>query len=1135
MKRCLIFLLCLFLFSYGIGAQESETDTESEKKAETNYIEMDIRTSSLMELAAWCRELGLPEGGAREELASRLRTYYGITSGAAAQASTRIITIESAKTTEYFTLDAVDEEYARLKGDVVVSLRDGGAVHRIKAHEILYNRTRNVMTASGNVEYIKEEGDSRESFKGESITVNLDNWSSIFMDGASEKSKAGTGAAYRFAGTVISRNDEEVTVLTGAEITNAANEESFWSLYASKLWLLPGNDWAILNAVLKIGNIPVLYLPAFYYPADQIVFHPVLGVRTREGTFLQTTTYLLGQPRADALAENSLTKIFGSASDEAGRTREGIFIRRTGEKKMDPSNILFKLIFDSYVNLGFYLGTELELPRKGSFGETKLDAGVGLTRDIYNYGASFTPYIFGESNWNFDNNFFGLNSPLRFRIKANGSAQFKYGTLQWDLPYYSDPFVDRDFTRRSELLDWFAMLRDGVSNEETETYDPLSSYEWKLGGTFNPRVTVLSPFINSFSLNNISSSLSFGIKPSKEFSIAPLPPYSVSWPNPKTSFFYPNRLTIASMSGSVSGTPLTLGAVPGRQPRTGAIEASSVSKLPVIPGLPDLPVSPWDENTKMESAEEQDAEPGTDEVPRSAYEFTIPVLAQRFNIGSTGSSRFTIDYRLSPTVASEMKFDSGRWDEQKDIQWNEYSSILTSLGSAGNIGLGMSHTAGLYSASLGFTGNASWKRYHLNDEATEYETPDRRKIAHDQADRETFFTSSWDFSSSVRPFFQNAVWGNTSVNYSLRGHLAKNTVDTLGGTRSWTLLKDWDKDNIHSHQVSTNINANIMDYRQTLSVSAVLPPLDSAITANATLNAGITETNVVSQINNVWSWEDGDITFSPIRITETIRFSNWGSFRGHVVIDPDKNSEKDGADRLNLLTADLRLWGFSAAFSASYARTYSYDNSFGSSGGGGQLWILDEAYRFAPRDLSFRYTKNFEVKELWKDRLAFSININTGLRFDLLRYTNSNFNFTLGFNMRVTNFLNIQFGTRSENNVIYRYRFVRGMLFFLDHPEGLYGGQEDRLIVDLFKSFNFFNETSRRESGFKLKEMNISLIHHLGDWNAQLKVSMTPYRPQGSTSFVFRRDIEFLVQWVPIQEMRTEVIYRGEENKLTVK
>jgi len=627
MKRLFSFILFLFLLAGASYAQDvalaeeilrlieeeseplSPESIEDSVSTELSYIEMDIRTSSLLELAAWCRELGLPEGGTREELASRLRPHYRLSAPDAQGGGGRIITIESAQTSEYFTLEAVDEEYARLKGDVIISLRDGNATHRIKAWEILYNRSRNVITASGKVEYVKEEGDTIEVFRGESITVNLDNWSTIFIDGVRDQSISGNSTAYRFAGTVISRNSEEVTVLTKADITNPNNEEAFWSLYASKVWLLPGNDFAFLNAVLKVGNIPVLYLPFFYYPSDEIVFHPVLGYRTREGTFLQTTTYILGRPKSSVITENSITKIFGSASDNMEMRQEGVFLRSTGAKRINPNDTRLSLIFDAYVNLGAYLGTELVLPRKGSFGEFTVSAGIGLTRNIFPMGNINTPFrsFERESEWN-RAMLFSMDVPFRYRFSMTGSLQARYGSLSWALPFYSDPYVDRDFMRRSEVLDWLSMLREGAAGQEEEADDSfLNSYEWRLSGSFNPPVTNWNPYVSSLSVSSISSSLLFNIRDSSSYKNAifdpPALPNPFAPPNPGKAFFVPSRFTMYSISASVTGTPYTFPAAgtSAVRPPTG-----SPSGTPPAPGdslLPALPRSPWETPDEGEAGE----------------------------------------------------------------------------------------------------------------------------------------------------------------------------------------------------------------------------------------------------------------------------------------------------------------------------------------------------------------------------------------------------------------------------------------------------------------------------------------------------------------------------------------------------
>ncbi|MCL2269943.1 MAG: LPS-assembly protein LptD, partial [Treponema sp.] len=401
----LAFILLLTVTA-ALHAQEDKPVDVKVLTPEQHRIDMDIRTSTLSELAAWCRSLGLSEGGTSADLARRLRDYFSVSGQSPRNDDNRkTITIESARSSEYFRIDAVGEDYARLSGEVKISLKDGDAVHRIRAWNILFNRTRNTITASGGVEYIKEEGNKIETFRGDSITVDIDNWSSIFLGGISERSLQNDNTTYQFAGTVISRDDEDVTILSKASIGSAYNEESLWSLNASRVWLLPGSDFAIFNAVLKVGEIPVMYIPFFYYPADEVIFHPVIGYRTREGNFVQTTMYIFGRPTATSSSQSSLTKILGNSNDMEKR-REGLFLRSTGKKAVDKSAISLKAMVDYYANLGGYIGSDLVLPGKGILGAMNMSVGVGLTRTVVQDGGNYTPFFpsyDGSSDWNNSN------------------------------------------------------------------------------------------------------------------------------------------------------------------------------------------------------------------------------------------------------------------------------------------------------------------------------------------------------------------------------------------------------------------------------------------------------------------------------------------------------------------------------------------------------------------------------------------------------------------------------------------------------------------------------------------------------------------------------------------------------------
>jgi len=822
------------------------------------------------------------------------------------------------------------------------------------------------------------------------------------------------------------------------------------------------------------------------------------------------------------------------------KKREGIFLRTTGEKRTDPNDTRLSLIFDAYVNLGAYLGTELALPRKGNFGEFNLSAGVGLTRNIYSIGSGNTPFRFfdGVSEWN-RAMLFSLDIPLRYRLNATGSFQIPNGSFSWAIPYYSDPYVDRDFLQRSEVLDWLSMLREGASATTDQTYNDtyLNTYEWRLSGSYTPSVSSLSPYISSFSISSISSSLQFSNRDSQRYINDNGP---ISPPNPGKSFFFPDRFTLYSISASMAGTPYTSGSNSGTiQTRTGTSNSTAVPGDSI---LPDLPISPWETDKAPDSSIAGQSPAGGQQnqnSPPDSYTFSPPVLSQTFNLPAAGGPQLSFDYVLTPTSSSELQFRSRQenWKEQEDINWGEVTSILSRIRADSNAGVTVRQSGGAYTGAFRLYGTGSWQDYtYLNEDSEDFiytsgtdagkPNPSLIKAAKDRNYRETYFTSSWDLSTSVRPFFQNSVWSNTSLQYNLRGLLGKTTVDTTNENPQWDwVMGNWNKDDIQTNQVTANLAANIMDNSQNISIVAVLPPKDSSLTGNATFKAWITETNARASVQQPW---DSDLRkFDPIYLTETLRFGTWGSFRQYLVIDPEDNG-------LTTLNSDLNLSGFTASFSAAYIQSYSFNPNYGTAAGEA-LWNQSKDASFNPRELRFGYTKTSSPLSFWNNRFTFSVSVDTNMSFDLQRYTNSKLAFSLGLNIGIMNFLDLSFSTRSENAVIYRY--FQGL--FDPPPTELYQGYETNFFKDLFNSFRFDSPELRRQSGFKLKSLNVSLIHHLGDWNAKLSVDMTPYLDTTSFpySYKFSNEISFLIQWVPIGEIKTEIDSSLVDNKqvLTIK
>jgi hypothetical protein len=1118
-----------------------ESGEEASGLTEAKIIEMDIRSSTLGELAAWCRALGLSEGGGREELAWRLRGHYKIEAsaeGGGSSSGQRII-IEAARSTEYFTLDVVDEEYARLRGDVVISLKNEDASHKISAQEILYNRTRNQVTARGNVSYVKEEGDTIETFRGESITVNLDSWATILTGGISERTLSGEETAYRFAGTVISRSEEEVTILKDAKITNATDPNSYWSLNATKLWLLPGADFALRNAVLKVGEIPVLYLPFFYYPADEVIFHPVLGYRSREGNFIQTTTYLMGRPKPEDLKESSLTKILGSGAGME-KERQGIFLRSTGKRLTNPSETSLKLLFDFYANLGLYFGLDMKTPGLGILKNFDFSAGMGRTRDVMprtmNGLSGFTPYpdLDGVSQWN-SSQLFSSNIPLRYRFKTSGSLSGKAGEFSWELPHYSDPFVDRDFLNRAEAMDWFNIIQEGASLDDQITDETiLSSYEWRLNGRISASPPqIFAPYLTTLSFSNFSSTVLFNYRDSEEYK------NKINTWSPSRQFYIPDKFTIFSIGLNLGGTPLTI--------KTGGINSAPAGQTGAVSGETDS-VDPFKDIGLLRSpwGTEEDPAGQRQDDPKN---LSPPALSQRFDLSRNEGPQFSIDYQLNPTAVSELQFRTGidpqsskyHWLEAKDVNWGDVSSVLAALRGDARTLFNLNHLSGLYTNVFGLSFSGAFQDYLFADrdaeefnESTDYTTANEVRNALSRVYSGTFFTTTYDYTGTIRPFYQNQVWGTSNLSYSFRGLLVRSEFDPdsipqpqsltspVGGSSilpgdiwdakpRWNLKYGaWDKERLDSHQLSANVNANVMDLIQNLTLTTILPPKDPTLSGSATARIWLAELNTTMQV--LEPWDEDKRKLDPLYFTGTLKFGKLGSLQQYLVYDPKEREHRT-------LTTRLNFWGFSSGFTATHGVPYEFDYDLNTNTGRG--WIQNGTADLHPQELRFGFSKSMPARSFWKDRLSLSFAVDSNLLIDLQRYTYSKFDATLRFTLGITDFLDLTFSSTSENAMIYRY--LRDIpAFQLPIPDI----GEKNVFKDLFNSFRFDNKELRTESGFKLKSLNLQATHHMGDWNATLGVSLFPYlegTASGNPYYKFNTQISFLVQWLPISEIKSEL------------
>jgi len=682
---------------------------------------------------------------------------------------------------------------------------------------------------------------------------------------------------------------------------------------------------------------------------------------------------------------------------------------------------------------------------------------------------------------------------------------------------------------RSEELDWLTMLREGATAgavQATDTY--VASYAWTISSAINPRVTSLSPYLSSLMISNLSWNLNFqnAISAKNRANSS-----GGNFQNPDLRFYYPDKMGV-SLTASMAGTPYSTSST--TPPKVSPPKVATTTSVATTPGdsnefnLPGIPRPPWKDPVQ----EEKPVTPG------DINQLVPPVLNQRFTALQKGNNNIVFDYRITPSASSEMQYrlSTNSWQEADEVDWKEISSIMSRASLNVNTGISFSQTGrSYYRGSLRFTGIGAWQDYtYINEEADEFNKTNDIKNARTRMYNLTNFRTNYEFSTTLTPFQGNQIWGASNITYSINGLIgdyrfdpdASNVTDTEDDPQwRWNKGK-FDEKDITSHQAGMYLTANIMDYPQTISITSTLPPKNYVIRGSATAKAWISETSVTSSISepakNTTSQvqpEDTSWKFGLIELSETLKFTNDINFMVSTSYNPEK-TVKDWSS----MRASLRLYGFNASYTASYMVPYELITGVG--------WSLkgDGIKEFSHTNLTFAYGKNLNINNIWDNRLSLTFNFNTNLNFNLQQYTYSKLTFSLSTTMKMTNFIDLNLSFNSENSQIYQY-FKFLPFFTQDVP--LPSLTEKNIFLDLLNSFRFDRDDLRKSSGFKLKTFSLNLVHHLGDWNAILGVTLSPYQYMdptlGHIVWKFNNNISFLVQWIPIAEVKTEFVYNEEK------
>ncbi|ULQ59918.1 LPS-assembly protein LptD [Brucepastera parasyntrophica] len=1019
-------------------------------------------------------------------------------------AADRVVTIESARFTEYIKLDPATDteilvppdhsgtvEKIRFTGNVVIVVTEGSSVSRIGADEITYDKSRDMLEASGNVSYEHTTGKSgSEKFSGTALLFNIRTQEGVFLGGSVvQDSGRKDGDPYTIHAEVSGRDSSSTMAFKNGVMTTCDEEDPHWSITASRIWILPGNEIAILNGVFFIGPLPVFYIPAFYYPSDEMIFHPVFGYRNREGNFIQTTTYLIGRkPLASKSSSSSGTSFadFLQSDTLKEQKREGLFLRNTNEDATTANSNHLKLLLDGYSGLGAMIGVDgLFRPTKGYVRSISFYANFGFSRTLYSpqSGISYTTYDSnGDQNWN-SGWFFGNKLP--FRYNGNLSMQMDRApfAISVSIPLISDSKFRADFLDRGEDLNWFNFLMNQAELAKGSDISDETSYSWNISGSIRPTMSVTRPWLETFSITSLTGLLTFNSKTNLSLSGEELA-YS-----PERTFFYPEVIK-PSMNISLGGTLLS------STKRSQTTQTKTVS-----PDMKDI-FNPFAEAANIDNQAENSNDSLPDKADVDRF-IKLPGITPKI-AATSGLSSYSVTWSMDPSFIYEARYNATDWLAPDEIQWDEFSSLYYQVKLPAKIQGSYKWDSNFFSAtsSLNFSSLIQDHPWLSDSVYTTQSAKDTIKVNNYKA---TMYSISTTENISIVPFNRNDFLKPISASWNFTGNIVKSEFTGTADDPEWdSNLMKWDRDYITTHSATGVVGVAFGNYTQRISVTSNLPPLLESYTGSASFAWPYTTVTVNTKFYEKETSGQTDWIWDPLRTS--IRFT----FPFNLSLGQDfvYNIEDNEPSRLHITAGYKNL---SAYYTLNTTIPYKLVE--------GQGWLQDGTEtKFIPSDAGFSYTNSPLKLNFWKNRISIELRVSTNLKFDLLRLTSSSFTFTPGITIKILDFLDFTFSSNSTNEVIARY-----FQDWMDLPAPLPG--ETNILVDLFKSFNFFNEQDRMNSGFKLKRLNMELKHYLHDWTMSLKVAIAPELKTsgGNYRYEFSPTITFVVEWKPISDIKTTV------------
>ena len=1017
--------------------------------------------------------------------------------------SARTIVIDSANDLASYLSSQKEERYFELSGNVALqfSEKEGTSVHHIRADYLFFNREKSILTAKGNVEYILEQKGSSETFRGKSLVFNIDDLTGLFFDGESRKTQKADDKSidFHYQGERIQRFEDGSVLLVKGLISSSKDPDPYYSIQAEQISILRPGEWAVKNAFLYMGRVPLIPLPFFFMPSDTFLFHPSFGMNEMKGYFVQSTSYIKGTSDEARSGGLSILQYLEDDTDQYTMVRDGLFLRREelpeGEK---PEKGYLKILADYYHLLGAHVALE------GEWEKSTLSTGIAFTREVYDLGTFGYSFLNPASGINSPvwqkPELFSFQFPFRFYLDLKSEiALGSYFSSTITLPLYSDPKVRSLFYPRKEGMQWKefidpdTVLDTGLNPSKNLVPELVLKTKKSIYLDRDNRISFSLPYLRL--KGSLASRDSFGVDE-----------FPLSW-------YYPEYLIGPDLSFSLN------------------MKLFDTTKRDKKIQIPLDPPGSWQNDSFQQGDEREEGNEGSDPKSSGDGSFIPPPILSGDEQRKTEkpSSFFSNSLLLSikPHITSRSIYNSAGVDTVDTVAYSPDYHIRHIKGS-GSADYTADIANGLLIIKNSLTFNGSYQKHIRESE----DLSDDYGKSSDLASRK--YSISDQYTLQIYPFLGLSAWEKSGFTYGAQGKLLEGAYQLPDNETFSHIPLSWDKDSVQTHYLQGLISFDSGNISHQLNSKMFLPPLDERYEFSYTSKnnyLSLTMKESIYQENLQW-------LLDPFITELTVKPFSWLSFKEKLYLGMDSKSDDTFSSQLTLsffkntlntshhlmlsledyslqeYSGKIKIFPFYADFLAS--REYNYTIGAGASG-----WEkVEDVYYFRPTKVKTGFLWEFAPDSFWKQRVDLNISLDTFWEMHLIRYTENRFAFELSLDLWIARFLDLELAVKSSNNRTYTY-----------FP-AFTNGQPASLLEDLLKSFNFSNPNDRLSSNFNLESISIKAIHAMDDWDLNVVYEGKPklkHNDSGIPYYQWVPEFSIFLQWRPIPEIRKKVTYREEE------